>query len=70
MYVIEYAFTDGTASRSINMASSEQMAIEMLVADHFDDHDWLNRIESITATEVKTWARRCPVATYSKRDSI
>ena len=62
MYVIEYVFTDSTASRSINMASSAQMAIEMLVADHFDDHDWLDRIESITATEVKTWAQRCPVA--------
>jgi len=52
MYMIEYAFTDGiggscrnseggsdsTASRSINMASTEQMAIEMFVIDHFADH--------------------------------
>jgi len=76
MYMIEYAFTDGiggscrnseggsdsTASRSINMASTEQMAIEMFVIDHFADHDWLDRIARITATEVKTWAQRCPVA--------
>ena len=65
MYVIECTLTDGTASRSINMASTEQMAIETWVVDHLADHadpDWLGRIASITATEAKVWARRCPVA--------
>jgi hypothetical protein len=70
MYVIEYTLSDGTVRQSVNMASTEQMAIETFVADHLAnrDDDWLDRIESVTATEVKAWARRCPVARRDTAD--
>jgi hypothetical protein len=65
MYVIEYTLSDGSSSRTINMATTEQAAIETFVADHLADHadpDFLGRIASVTATEAKAWAKRCPVA--------
>jgi len=46
----------------------EQMAIEMFVIDHFADHDWLDRIASITATEGQNLGTALPGRQEMKTD--